>query len=355
MELRNEHFDYNRNLEQQRSLFKDCFPETEGDPIQLSEHYMWKFHNFPNMPHSWEYATYLDYDMVGYYAALPYQYKIGEKVTRVGMVCDVMTSSNYRGKGIFTNMGRYSTDELAAEVPFTMGYPIRKEVIPGHLKVGWRIPFSMPLYMKFIRSNALLSSKKLEFLVPIVNIVLNVYNGIVRSFVSKKISYNIYDSIDDVKDYNDFSIEWNKSIKNALVKDFSFAKWRYSAPQRQYRFLAVTNSDDKMIAFVAFRNIVKEGVPSYCILDYMVLPGSDKSHGLVIKALTNLAKKEGIEAIMTMMSKHSASCYKLIRNGFLKSPFVFQLIIKNLTNEFLDSELFDEKSWHLMWVDSDDL
>ena len=58
---------------------------------------------------------------------------------------------------------------------------------------------------------------------------------------------------------------------------------------------------------------------------------------------------------MTMMSKNSATEYKLNANGFFKSPFVFQLIIKNLTNEFTDEELFDEKNWHLMWIDSDDL
>lgn len=355
MELNYENFDYNRNLDQQRELFKDCFPETDGEPIQKKAHYLWKFHSFPNTPFSWEYASYFENNMVGYYAAIPYRYKIGEKIASVGMVCDVMTSSHYRGKGIFTKMGRYSTDELATEVPFTMGYPIRKEVIPGHLKVGWKIPFSMPLYMKFLRSNALLKSKKLGFLAPIVNVGLTIFNTVFRTDGSDKFRFSIVDSVSEVIGYEDLAAQWNKSIKNALVKDLDFAKWRYGAPERTYRFLSVTDEDGKMVAFVAFRNIVKEGVPSYGILDYMVLPGFEKSIGLVNKALSQLAKKEGVEAIMTMMSKHSAETYKMIQNGFLKSPFVFQLIIKNLTNEFQDSELFDEKDWHLMWVDSDDL
>ena len=163
MELSFTHFKHTENLAQQRDLFKDCFPETNGEVIQEEIHYRWKFHSFPNAVQSYEYACYSDSEMVGYYAAIPYRYKIGEKETPIGMVCDVMTSSKHRGKGIFTKMGAYSTNELASKIPFTMGYPIRKEVIPGHLKVGWKIPFSLPLYMKFIRLNTILNSKKYGF------------------------------------------------------------------------------------------------------------------------------------------------------------------------------------------------
>jgi len=355
MELSFAKFDYNENLAQQRDLFKDCFPETNGEVIQEKIHYRWKFHSFPHPVQSYEYACYSDSKMVGYYAAIPYRYKIGEKITPVGMVCDVMTSSKQRGKGIFTKMGTYATGQLTAEVPFTMGYPIRKEVIPGHLKVGWQIPFSMPLYMKFIRLNSLLQSKKLGFLAPLANVCINLYNGVAKTKLNKKYSFKLSTNINDVKGYDAFAKEWSVSIPNALIKDLPFASWRYSAPERKYQFLSIYNSDEKMTGFVSFRNIIKEGVPSYGILDYMVLPGYEDCHGLINKVLTDCAKKEKVEAIMTMMSKNSASEYQLYKNGYFKSPFVFQLIIKNLTKEFSDEELFNENNWHLMWVDSDDL
>ena len=355
MELSFSKFDYNQNLPQQRDLFKDCFPETNGEVIQEEIHYTWKFHSFPHPVQSYEYTCYSGSEMVGYYAAIPYRYKIGKKVTSVGMVCDVMTSSKHRGKGIFTRMGTYATGQLTAEVPFTMGYPIRKEVIPGHLKVGWQIPFSMPLYMKFIRSNALLKSKRLGFLAPIANVGIKLYNGLVKTKLNKKYNFKLSANINDVKGYDAFAKEWSGSIPNALIKDLPFANWRYSAPERNYQFLSVYNGDEKMIGFVSFRNIVKEGVPSYGILDYMVLPDYKDCHGLINKALVDCAKKEKVEAFLTMMSKNSASEYQLYKNGYFKSPFVFQLIIKNLTKEFSEKELFNENNWHLMWVDSDDL
>lgn len=355
MELSFDHFDYTKNLNQQRALFKDCFPETNGEAIQGEGHYLWKFHSFPNQTPSWEYVSYIGSEMVGYYAAIPYQYKIGEEVTSVGMVCDVMTSSNHRGKGIFTRMGRYSTGELAKQVPFTMGYPIRKEVIPGHLKVGWEIPFSLPLYIKFIKSNSLLSQKKLGFLAPFANVLLSFYNGIVKTKYEKNYKYSIHTSINDIPAYDSFIKEWNGSVRNALIKDKSFANWRYNAPDCDYQFLTIQDSTNKLVGFVAFRKIIKEGVPSFGILDYMVLSGYEKSHGLINKVLVDYAKKEQVESLLVMMSKSSASKYRLTKNGFFKSPFVFQLIIKNLTNKFSNEELMDESNWHLMWVDSDDL
>lgn len=355
MELSFSPFDYKANLPQQRDLFKDCFPETNGEVIQEDIHYMWKFHSFPNSVPSWEYACYANFEMVGYYAALPYRYKIGEKFTEVGMVCDVMTSSKLRGKGIFTKMGTYSTNELSVVVPFTMGYPIRKEVIPGHLKVGWKIPFNLPLYMKFIRLNTLLKSKKLGFLAPLANVCISLYNGIIKTGSNKKYSFKLSTNINDVKDYDAFTKEWSTSVPNALVKDLPFAIWRYGAPGRSYQFLSIYNETGVMIGFVSFRKIIKERVPSFGILDYMVLPDYKDCHGLINEVLINCAKKENVEAIMTMMSKGSAAEYQLYKNGFFKSPFVFQLIIKNLTLEFSDKMLFNEKNWHLMWVDSDDL
>lgn len=355
MELTFAHFDYKINLSEQRALFKDAFTETNGEAIQGEAHYMWKFHSFPNTVPSWEYASYIGTEMVGYYAAIPYRYKICNKLTPVGMLCDVLTSSKHRRKGIFTKMGAYGTGELSKEVPFTMAYPIRKKSIHGHLKVGWKIAFNMPLYMKFIRFNALFCQKGIGFLAPLGNAFISMYNCLVKTKLNKNYSYKLSTEIKEVLGYDLFAKEWSVSVHNVLIKDLPFALWRYSAPERIYKFLSIKNSEGNMVGFVSFRNIIREGVPCYGILDYMVLTGYEACHGLINRVLSDCAKKDKVEAIMTMMSKTSAAKYQLCNNGFFKSPFFFQLIIKNLTKEFSDEVLFNEKNWHLMWIDSDDL
>ena len=55
------------------------------------------------------------------------------------IVVDVMSHPDYRKQGMFTALGRAGlADAGQAGIDFSFGFPIRKEVMPGHLKVGWR-------------------------------------------------------------------------------------------------------------------------------------------------------------------------------------------------------------------------
>ena len=72
-------------------------------------------------------------------------------------------------------------------------------------------------------------------------------------------------------------------------------------------------------------------------------------------AYKDLKKIDKKEAIMVMMSNYSAKTYRLYRYGFLKSPFRFKMMMNILSDDLLKEELLNEKLWHLMFVDSDDL
>jgi len=67
------------------------------------------------------------------------------------------------------------------------------------------------------------------------------------------------------------------------------------------------------------------------------------------------ARYRNLDAVLIMASKYYARKYHLARNGFLRSPFKFQLILKNLGNNFKMELLRKESNWHLTWIDSDDL
>ncbi len=54
------------------------------------------------------------------------------------------------------------------------------------------------------------------------------------------------------------------------------------------------------------------------------------------------------------MSRHSAKEHSMYQNGFLRGPKGFKLIINKLDNDLANSDLMNEKNWHLMWIDSDD-
>ncbi|MBX7151384.1 GNAT family N-acetyltransferase [bacterium] len=351
-------FDASKNLDEQRRLFVACFPENQNTPIVSKEHYQWKFHTFPAKPHSYEFCGYDQGEMVSYYAALPYRYSIHGEEKLCGMVCDVMTHPKMRGKGVFTKIGHYSTDQLKhLGIDFTSGYPIRPEVIPGHLKVGWKIAFKLPLYIQFYRFNTVLKSKKLSLFSPFANIVMACWRLLLKIFEKKTVGeFEIIDQrqIHDIPGYTEFFEKWKKNIPNALLKTPDFLYWRTQAPGAEYKVILLRDQSE-LIGFCLTRFTVLERIPCVAILDWMILEGKDAARFTLNRALRRLVNHYNAEAVVTMMSPYWAERYSLWKLGFMQSPYAFSLIIKKLNDQLDDTKLFNEKDWHLMWIDSDDL
>jgi hypothetical protein len=360
MEIELEKFEKEISLYQQRELFKECFPETVGTPVISQEHYLWKFHSYPGSPPSYEYEAQMGKDIIGYYAAIPYRYNYFGKTITIGMVCDVMTGVKARGKGVFTKLGKYSTNQLKENnIALTTGYPIRKEVIPGHLKVGWEIQFELPLYIKFLKMNSLLKSKKLSTLAPIANLGVITYRGILRLLQlpnDKELKASIYSEkeIEKIGGLDEFLAAWQQEVPISLIKDVNFLKWRLGGPGKSY-FINVVKNKNEILGVSICRKILKDNVPSLGILDFMVLNNNKKVINILHRSLTKLAFENKIEAILCMTSEFIKRKYKFFSNGFIKSPFKFFLIIKKLDDTINGDKFKDTQNWHLMWIDSDDL
>lgn len=360
MEIKLKKFDRKTSLERQRKLFIECFPETIGTSVVGSDHYLWKFHSFPHSPKSFEYEASLENEILGYYAAIPYQYNLFGKQISVGMVCDVMTGVKARGKGVFTKLGSFSTNQIKEQgLAFTTGYPIRKEVIPGHLKVGWEIQFELPLYIKFLKMNSLLKSKNLSLLSPIVNLGIMLYRGILKPLQlpnDKELKVDIYSKkeIEKIGGLDEFIAAWQAQVPISLIKDVNFLKWRLGGPGKSY-FIHVVKNKELILGVSISRKILKDNVPSLGILDFMVLNNNKQVINILHRSLTNLAVENKIEAILCMTSEFIKRKYKFLSNGFIRSPFKFFLIIKKLDDTINGNQLKDVHNWHLMWIDSDDL
>lgn len=352
-------FEVTGELKGQRALFRDCFPEAVGRAAERDAHYFWKFHGFPDPRPSYEYGAYFGEELIGYYAAIPYKYQVGERVLAAAMVCDVMTGSRARGKGVFTRLGAYSLDQMKlAGLDFTTGYPIRPEVLPGHLKVGWKVVQKMPIYIKVLRSNAILRNKKLGFLSFLGNAGAAVFNLIPAAKPAGKeymLDILSVDGILNDSTYPPFLRQWMKGVPNALVKDRDFLKWRLGAPETQYQVFVARNAFREIVAMCIAVNTSLEKIPSLALLDLMVLPEHRRSFRLLDRALRQFALRSGSEIIAAMMHPGWARKYGLGSMGYLKSPFVFSLIVRKLNETLDDFLLYEADRWHTMWIDSDDL
>ena len=353
MELSSRNYQ-NSDYANQRKLFALCFPETLNTNIISNEFYNWKFKSFPVEPKSYQYVM-EDSEIVGYYAAIPFQYKIENQILKCGMVCDVMTHPDRRGKGIFTKLGHYSTDQLKSEgLHFTTGYPIRPEVIPGHLKVGWNIILKMPMYLRLLGIKSFLPNK-IKFLSlaidPLIQFFQSFFDSENTRYETKLITVQ---ELVNQTDYQHFLDLWIAEQKIALIKDKDFLLWRTSAPGTLYS-VAALYSDKKLVGCSILRSTNLKGISSLAIMDFMVL----EAYFSGCKNLHNLIRKIALinknDVVVSMCTQLWASKYKFKSTFYIKTPAVFSLIVKKLNSFKNDEMLKDEKNWHLFWIDSDDL
>jgi Acetyltransferase (GNAT) domain len=350
-------FDQAEGLAQQRELFDDAFPENRGSSIASAEHYRWKFHGAPSQPTSYEYEASENGAMLGYYAAIPYPYQLGERRLVAGMACDVMTHSKARGRGVFTELGRFSVAEMrATELSFLTGYPIRPEVMGGHLRVGWRVAFELPMYLKPLRADAILASRGASWLAPLANLGINAYQATRRSSPRPDLTVDVGDPHELLRTpgFARFLDGWSVGVRNRLLKSADFYDWRLGAPETRYRAFLLRRGKEVIAAAIGSVATL-QGIPSLALLDLMMLPGEQAALGTLYRELDSEARREGVEAIVAMISRHRAREYRLARFGFLRSPFKFKLIVHSLDDDVSYEELSAEANWHLMWIDSDDL
>ena len=242
-------------------------------------------------------------------------------------------------------------------VYFVSGYPIRPEVLPGHLKVGWSVAFREPVYVRPLRANALLKDRPwAKPLVPLINAGLDFCNSLARPRGRSTYGVEVLSREEFLADggYEGFFAKWAAEQRNYLVKDRSFVAWRTGAPGATYRFVKLSvNGEWAGLAIVRSTNL--KGVPALAVLDFMVPSGHVGGLEDLHHALVGLARREGREVVAAMMSPTRASAYRLARSLYLRTPAVFSVIFKALRSDLQQDGFGAEADWHLMWIDSDDL
>lgn len=346
------------DLPAQRKLFEMSFPESKGTAAGSDAYHTWKFRDFPASPPAYEYVGEDDGRLVAYYAALPYPYRLKDRSVRGGMVCDVMTHPSHRGKGLFTAVGRYATKELARSgLAFVTGYPIRPEVIPGHLKVGWRIVQALPVWLNPVGTRSFLP----EALRPAAS-TLDLALHAVRCWIRPARDYRVevldrerfLSDIAGGGEYRELLARWAASVPNTLQKNAAFMRWRTGAPGAAYRF-ALLWRGATLAGMAVIRPAVLKGIKSLAMLDCMIDPAHLGGATALHVALARLARSMGHDAVASMCSREWARRYRFARSGYIRTPAVFSLIIKKLDDSIPDDQLYDASRWHVFWLDSDDL
>ncbi len=362
LEIKFDLFEAEKSLNDQRHLFADAFPETRGTVVETAEFYSWKFRSTPSARPALECAAWGGPHLLGYYAGIQLDYNLGSELGRAAMVCDVMTHSKARGAGVFGKLGAFSLTYFAeVGIDFTLGYPVRPEVFPGHYKVGWKKAFELPVYVRPIRVSRMTNNLCFRFFLSPFDWVLNALTWVtekVSQFFSKinlRADHVSLEEFCHAFESGDLLAQAQTQFPNYLKKTQNFFQWRLSAPGSEYDMFLFRNETSKVVGWAIGRRSRLKGLWFWSMLDYYIADIHKSVQTQALSLLCRFTATRDVVGLATMVSRSSARHFSFTRAGLIRIPYKFSLIYKNLSSKFSDIDLSDERKWNLMWIDSDDL
>ena len=306
--------------------------------------------------------------IVGHYAVIPQTFVLDQATLAGSIVVDVMTHPDYRFQGMFTTLGGYALKhcEQAGGLEFTTGYPIREAVIPGHLKVGWRIRFKIGTYVLPLAMGPLLAAK-LPWLrkVPGLATVLGAVPGALLRLWGKlrlgRGDPQLRVERRDTVDRDRIGAFWQRvratPPKHTLLQERTpdYLTWRFDAnPHRRYTWHLASDAAGVVQGFVVSRIAPLLGVDAMIVVDAMLLPGASESVLRTLLAdVRALAVAQRCPMVAMMVTQPNPYFPRPTRLGFLAAPYRFSFITRPLAPGARSED--DTLQWHLMWGDTDDL
>lgn len=301
--------------------------------------------------------------IVGHYAASPHRFVVDGVPHTGAIVTDVVTHADYRFQGMFTALGRSAMDSVASDrIEFCFGFPIRPEVMPGHLKVGWSHAFDLPVLAFPLRFGAILhefSGRRFvgRVLGPIgaaaFRVVIQPLARLRRVGMTRQYLGTVSEIGASDHRLTDLWERVARQHRIAAVRDVRYLEWRFARhPRKQYRLLAA-EQDGAIDGYVVVSRDEIMGLDAGVIVDLLVdkqQPGALKE--LIEESIQSFAA-EGADLVAIMVDRRTVEYDQLRSLGFLRTPHEFHFILFQNGTSIPVATLLDEDAWWLTWGDTD--
>jgi hypothetical protein len=246
-----------------------------------------------------------------------------------------MVSPAYQGNGIFTKIGANATSSmLERQFDLLTGFPIRKNVMSGHQRVGWNFSAELPIYI---------SPRLLWW-------IFSRYKKQVTVSISCPTKLSV------IPGFSEFYRKWKikADSKNWFYHDLneSFLKWRYSAPGVKY-VMATIYECNELQGYAICREMKIRRMKVLMLGDMRVL---DPKY---LRPLISEISKNGSLSCSLVAGMLSPAVSKELRPrklGFVKLPMKFILIEKhNSENRPIAGNKVIGPDGYLTWSDTDDI
>ena len=285
--------------------------------------------------------------MLTFYGVLPRMYSCFGRQIEMGLVVDVMTSPTHQGKGLFIESSNAALARLkCSQTIGVIGFPIRNEVMPGHLRVGWKVQFEMPIYILPVGRSECKNFKKLIF--KIFAILFEFGTRPLRGPMLKNRSDEIVESF-SIDVLSDFYNSQKSNNHIVLEKSREFLKWRLNRPGIEYKFFFCES--DKIYAVAISRQMILNGFRTLAILDFE--SESQRHSRQLVRRLVEYSIEKKIEVIAFSTNKDNSKRLGLSNYGFLKSHKKFKVITRSISYLASNFTTASNSSFRMTWMDSD--
>ncbi|HLY60451.1 MAG TPA: GNAT family N-acetyltransferase [Terriglobia bacterium] len=355
--------DNNCDVPMQRELYLEAFPEQKGTALVTDEYYHWKFRDFPfRSPPPQQFVAVEEHQVVAYFAALTYPYILSNNNCMSGIICDIMTHSRVRRRGVFGELGSIALSEFPHEgIDLAMAFPIRPASLSALNKLGLETICHLPVWILPISWRGLL--RDFRIFGPAAKGALEAYRHIVRPRILPGFTTEVLPHVSFFErasqepslrgEFDSLVERWRARLDFALQKDLKFYRWRLSAPGSKYFIHLLKTTVGGLAGLAVTRISDLKGIRSCAILDMMIPEQRFGAQVLLLDSVRAHAIKEHAELLATIVPKSAAQELHLTRYGFIRSPMVFKCVTRIFNSSFkVDLKRI---SHQMMWIDSDDL
>ncbi len=332
------------------SLRKIVFGEEEADKLE-PRYWRWEFMDAPDGK-GFIYLVQEGDKIIAHFADIPRRFLVQGKTILGTLSLDLMVHPNYRRRGLFTAMGRYSAQRVKQENRhFMTAFPIRPQTIQGLKKIGWHEIMKLPVLVYPIRFTGIVKRyihfSSLSYLVG--GIARGIYTPLLLMKKGKENRGIEIENVEKMDNQFEKFLERGSSIHSIMgLRDSNYMNWRYfNHPTRVYRIYRAIK-DGEMKGYLILRKVTLLGFNSVVIAD--LLSSDLDIFEFLLKGGIEFSKKESVDLLGFMVPK-SHPYYQFLRKyGFLRSPKTFRFMIYSHKK---DEFLLDPKNWYVTWGDTD--
>ncbi|MEO8148181.1 MAG: GNAT family N-acetyltransferase [Bacteroidia bacterium] len=260
-------------------------------------------------------------EIIGYYHCPVYRGTVNGVAKKFAMVQDVGMSEAARGKGVFSKLATYATNDLkSSDINVLYTFPNDKSIhtfikYNGYSKIQTLSTFILPV--KF--GNIIAAKIKLLGIEKLIGGVMDGVYSLKTPSLKNKFSIKLEEKI--TPEIVEVFLDFGKRFKITLTRDYDYLHWRFEQKPHGKHYFFTASEGEKIVAVAVISVEDLLGSKAAVIIDFAVRGDNDEAFAQLINHIRKNYKNyfdEPIGMFYTSTISNNETLFK--KAGFIKIP-----------------------------------